>query len=141
MTKGPQQWAVPLCITLRPKVTPPEPQSLSGAHRQGSLKPLSLRWWEKEGCNTRKTKAGIPVEQHKGSGNPPLGTKSPIGAVSAPSHRHDVVCKIKRQERMSVGFQREGECVCPGHQGQGNYGTRQAQRYNGGRGCGGGGVN
>lgn len=141
MTKGPQQWAIPLSITLRRKATPPEPQSLSGAHQQGSLKPLSLRWWDKEGHKHEEDRGGHFFEQHKGSGNPPLGTKSPIGAVSAPSYRHDVVCKIKRQERMSVGLQREGECVCPGHQGQGNYGTRQAQRYNGGRGCGGDGVN
>lgn len=54
---------------------------------------------------------GISVRQHKGSGNPPLGMKSPTGAVSARSYRHNVVCKIKCQEKMSVGFQREGECV------------------------------
>lgn len=53
----------------------------------------------------------ISVEQHKGSGNPPLGTKSPIGAVSAPSYKHDVVCKIKHQERISVGFPK-GRRVC-----------------------------
>lgn len=38
-------------------------------------------------------------------------TKSQTGAISAWSYRHNIVCKNKRQERMSVGFQREGECV------------------------------
>lgn len=63
------------------------------------------------GANTRKSEVGISVGQHKGSGNSPLGTKSPTGAVSAWSYRHNVICQIKCQEKMSVGFQREGECV------------------------------
>lgn len=36
------------------EATPPEPQCLSGAHGQGSLKPLSLRWWDKEGCKHKE---------------------------------------------------------------------------------------
>lgn len=58
----------------------------------------------------------MSVEGHRGSENAPMGTNSPTGAVSAQSYSRDAGCKIKRQQWLSVGFQRR---VCPGHHAQG----------------------